>query len=167
MIMHNKINFTFIFFFLIFSAKAQQIDVQTAQKVAECFYAQHQTQKSAAGLQLYSTAPMKNMQKSAGKANYYYIFNDGNSGFVIVSGDQRCTPVLGYSTSGGFDTTDMPENMRSSISEARSRLKETTSVSKPISCHLSIMKPACSFLSMKRKPITTWEAMVKLPFTTF
>ena len=110
--MHNKINFTFIFFFLIFSAKAQQIDVQTAQKVAECFYAQHQTQKSAAGLQLYSTAPMKNMQKSAGKANYYYIFNDGNSGFVIVSGDQRCTPVLGYSTSGGFDTTDMPENMR-------------------------------------------------------
>ena len=108
----KRIAFILLGFTLLFSANAQQIDVQTAQKVAECFYAQHQTQKSAAGLKLYSTAPMKNMQKSAGNANYYYIFNDGNSGFVIVSGDQRCTPVLGYSTSGSFDTTDMPDNLR-------------------------------------------------------
>ena len=108
----KRITFILLGFTLLLSANAQQIDVQTAQKVAECFYAQHQTQKSAAGLKLYSTAPMKNMQKSAGNANYYYIFNDGNSGFVIVSGDQRCTPVLGYSTSGSFDTTDMPDNLR-------------------------------------------------------
>ena len=83
----KRIAFILLGFTLLFSANAQQIDVQTAQKVAECFYSQHQTQKSAIGLQLYSTAPMKNMQKSAGNANYYYIFNDGNSGFVIVSGD--------------------------------------------------------------------------------
>lgn len=43
----------------------------------------------------------------------YYVFNVGtDGGFVIVSGDDRTAPVLGYSTSGSFRTDDMPDNMR-------------------------------------------------------
>ena len=42
----------------------------------------------------------------------YYIVNVGQSGFVIIAGDNRITPVLGYSTESRFETDGMPENVR-------------------------------------------------------
>ena len=45
---------------------------------------------------------------------YYYVFNAGNDGgYVIVSGDDRTEPILGYVDHGTFDPDDIPENMRS------------------------------------------------------
>lgn len=42
-----------------------------------------------------------------------YAFNIEDGGFVIVSGDDRTLPVLGYSMTGSIDADDMPDNMRS------------------------------------------------------
>jgi len=45
---------------------------------------------------------------------YYYVFNAGNNdGYVIVSGDDRVEPILGYVEHGTFDPENIPENMRS------------------------------------------------------
>ena len=45
---------------------------------------------------------------------YYYVFNAGNNGgYVIVSGDDRVEPILGYVEQGSFDPNNIPENMRS------------------------------------------------------
>ena len=45
---------------------------------------------------------------------YYYVFNAGNdNGYIIVSGDDRTEPVLGYVEHGTFDINNIPENMRS------------------------------------------------------
>lgn len=55
------------------------------------------------------------MQTShSGDAAPYYIFNaaDGN-GFVIVSGDDELTEVVGYSKTGHIDTSDMPDALQS------------------------------------------------------
>jgi hypothetical protein len=42
----------------------------------------------------------------------YYVFNaEDNGGFVIVSGDDRTNPILGYSESGALDVTELPENV--------------------------------------------------------
>ena len=44
----------------------------------------------------------------------YYVFNtDGNNGYVIVSGDDRTTQVLGYVDHGNFDYNTLPDNMKS------------------------------------------------------
>ncbi|MBO4608212.1 MAG: Spi family protease inhibitor, partial [Prevotella sp.] len=44
----------------------------------------------------------------------YYIFNGGGKqGFVIVSGDERMLPILGYVEGGEFDEERIPDNMRS------------------------------------------------------
>ena len=44
---------------------------------------------------------------------YYYVFNAGdNGGYVIVSGDDRVEPILGYVDHGSFDPDNIPENMR-------------------------------------------------------
>ncbi|GAB6395596.1 MAG: C10 family peptidase [Bacteroidales bacterium] len=48
--------------------------------------------------------------RSAGA--YYYVFNMGNNGFVVVSGDDRAYPVLGHSLKGTFDIDNLPPNFR-------------------------------------------------------
>jgi len=41
----------------------------------------------------------------------YYIFNNPDGGWVIISADDRTSPVLAYSDNGYFCSTDMPENL--------------------------------------------------------
>jgi hypothetical protein len=46
-------------------------------------------------------------------AEPYYVFNiDDGGGFVIVSGDDRTQPILGYTGHGTFDAARLPGNMR-------------------------------------------------------
>jgi hypothetical protein len=52
-----------------------------------------------------------NQLASSGKEPYY-IYNYGeNDGFVIVSGDDRTKPILGYSDQGAFPTGQLPSNL--------------------------------------------------------
>lgn len=42
----------------------------------------------------------------------FYIFNaENNGGFVIVSGDDRTTEILGYSDKGNIDVSNIPDNL--------------------------------------------------------
>lgn len=47
----------------------------------------------------------------------FYVFNFQDRGFVIVSADDRCTPILGYSARGLFQPELMPVNMMSWLEE--------------------------------------------------
>ena len=60
-------------------------------------------------------APRKaSAQQTNEEDAYYYVFNAGNDGgYVIVSGDDRVEPILGYVDKGSFDPNNIPENMRS------------------------------------------------------
>lgn len=43
----------------------------------------------------------------------FYVFNaDNNGGFVIVSGDDRTTDILGYSKTGNLDMEQLPDNLK-------------------------------------------------------
>lgn len=45
--------------------------------------------------------------------SYYYVFNlEDSQGFVIVSGDDRTEPILGYADNGAFDANNIPSNMK-------------------------------------------------------
>lgn len=45
--------------------------------------------------------------------SYYYVFNlEDSQGFVIVSGDDRTEPILGYADNGTFDANNIPSNMK-------------------------------------------------------
>ena len=60
-------------------------------------------------------APM--VQQATG-GDAYYVFNIGsNDGFVIVSGDDRTEPILGYADSGTFDVQNLPDNLRAFLQE--------------------------------------------------
>ena len=78
----------------------EQQALQVAAKYADIDIKSHPQRMKAAGKQ----------QKAAA----YYAFNIGdNDGFVIVSGDDSLTELVGYSDSGSFDPDNMPDNMRS------------------------------------------------------
>ena len=48
----------------------------------------------------------------------YRVFNRAGGGFVIIAGDDACTPVLAYSFDNNFGTgTDMPGNLREWLDE--------------------------------------------------
>ncbi len=57
--------------------------------------------------------PSRTRFKMAGKADAFYIFNaEHDGGFVIVSGDDRTVPILGYSDKGKISDDNMPDNLR-------------------------------------------------------
>ena len=48
----------------------------------------------------------------------YYVFNlSPDEGYVIVSGDDRLPEVIGYSLSGTYDSSEMPDNKRAWMEE--------------------------------------------------
>ena len=52
-------------------------------------------------------------KKGTSTPDYYHIFNIGHDeGFIIVSGDDRTVPILGYVDKGHFDADKMPDNAR-------------------------------------------------------
>lgn len=57
---------------------------------------------------------LSHTQKSATDATpLYYVFNRGSDqGYVLVSADDRLPEIIGYSQTGSFDPSRIPDNMR-------------------------------------------------------
>ena len=72
--------------------------------------------KHRAGVTLDATPASLHQIKSGNQASTqpYYVFNTvNNQGYVIVSGDDRTTEILGYVDQGNFDYDKLPANMKS------------------------------------------------------
>jgi len=85
------------------------------------------------GITTLESQPRKAPQFSTGAevaAPAYYVFNaSAGEGYVIVSGDDRTAPVLGYADQGTFDADHLPEGLAwllQSYEEQLSRLDKTT-----------------------------------------
>ncbi|MGM9841558.1 MAG: thiol protease/hemagglutinin PrtT [Candidatus Limisoma sp.] len=55
---------------------------------------------------------LKSASKRQAKNAEYYMFNSDKGGFVIISGDDSLTELIGYSDSGAIDEDNMPTNMK-------------------------------------------------------
>ena len=85
---------------------AAPVDPNVAQQVAQNFI-------SSTGDSICAQQPTKLPRKLKRVAKHadnlsYYIFNNEDGGFVIVSGDDCATPILGYSDEGSIDLDNMP-----------------------------------------------------------
>ena len=77
------------------TAMAQQVTFTDAQKAAANFLNGQQ-----------KAMPACAYMEQDGNNTLYYIFNADNR-FVVISGDQRCVPVLAYSDQTAFDADDI------------------------------------------------------------
>ena len=86
-------------------AQAGPVNRSQAKYVGQQFVqANFQESRQSAELTLVYAAP-----STRGEASYY-IFNVGNDGFVIVSGDDNFRPIIGYSQEGGYDMSNPISN---------------------------------------------------------
>lgn len=96
-------------------ATAAPIDEAAARKSAKSFMATHKMRQTGEPV-LATRGTQSHAAKSKGTTTAtpsYYVFNNGdNGGFVIVSGDDRTASILGYSTTGHFDSATIPDNMK-------------------------------------------------------
>lgn len=98
-------------------AWAERVSVNTAQQVAANVAAglSPSNLRSSSDLTLVYAAPAQQQSglRAAGNESDYYIFNVGTGdGFIIVAGEDRVRPVLGYSAEGEVDMEKMPGNMK-------------------------------------------------------
>jgi hypothetical protein len=101
--MKNRILLTLLFITILHGLlNAGEININDARKVAlNIVMAKTDFQNGSLKSNL-SIASEFTVQK--GSLNVYYIFNLTSGGWVIISADDRVTPILAYSYTGSFDT---------------------------------------------------------------
>jgi hypothetical protein len=88
---------------------AQQVKESSAKEKAIAFLTQNNSSNGSHANKIQRKVPVLTI---ALRQDEYYIFNDNaNGGFVIVSGDERTQPILGYSDVGNIEENNIPANM--------------------------------------------------------
>lgn len=104
--------FAFVLLVGALVCRAEQLTENDAILVAQKFVKSEVVTKKT---RAFSKPALKLAYIAKGKTSKatYFAFNRGsNGGYVLVAGDDRAVPVLGYSDSGKFDYSVIPENMK-------------------------------------------------------
>ena len=111
---------------MAFVASAGHVTQNQAKSEALAFIQQKQGTSKA----LKFAAAANRLQSASADNAYYYVFNVAdNGGFVIVSGDDRTNPILGFSDEGNFDANKIPANMKSWLKGYEEQIKALDSMS--------------------------------------
>lgn len=110
----RKIAVTF-FILVTYFCQANPIDVAKARQVAMDFFENRIQSNSISRSRVISVPQLELAYTHYGEAGNasYYVFNQSqNQGFVIVSADDRSTPILGYAGKGSFDMNKLPNGLK-------------------------------------------------------
>ena len=97
------------------SANAKELSVEQAEAAARQFIGSNPSQHRAAA--------KVEWQLAAQAQDAYYVFNTGNTGFVVACADSDFTPVLGYSENGSFDPANVPPALTYMLGEYEREMK--------------------------------------------
>ena len=107
----KKISTLFLLFLIgITSLFCSPIDTNLSKRIATHFYASRVRGESSAIARLAYTIKAKSIH-FRDSVTCFRIYNVSN-GFVIVSANDCLTPVIGYSTEGNFDASNIPVQMK-------------------------------------------------------
>ncbi len=97
---------------------------EEAMQYARQFLNEHRLPGHRANLRLAPRATAVQTEQAL-RTNAYYVFNCGESqGYVIVSADDRTMPILGYTDSGTFDYSRIPDNMRHWLDDYAEQIRQ-------------------------------------------
>ena len=141
----RKLSLSILAFLFVFTAlNARPRDKQEALEIANRFFAKT-TQSS--GLQKASSTEKsirllysKTTKNSSGEALLYVFSKNEDTGFVIVSGDDRAREVLGYSDTNSFDPQNIPDNMKDWLSFYEAEIQQLKSSNQSTSGSAFIQK---------------------------
>ncbi len=121
----NKKYKLLILAFSAISAYAGPVSVEDAQETAIRFLERSMPEnRQAKAKSLHADAlELAYTAISAEGLNSFYVFNKSEEeGFIIVSGDDRTTPILGYAESGSFDYANLPGNFKYWLERCRNTI---------------------------------------------
>lgn len=95
---------------MIIPAHGQQVSQEDARNRASQFMKDHGIGTQAAA----TPADVARVSRGSSRSGpAYYVYNNNeNNGFVVVSGDERTVPILGYSDKRAFESANVPEGLR-------------------------------------------------------
>ena len=96
-----------------FLLSAKPVDPTTARKVAQTFLKVSTLQPRHQSQSVQELLPDQQ----------YYVYQNPEGGYVIVSADDVAHPILGYSERGWLDMNNLPENLRWWLSEYDSQIR--------------------------------------------
>lgn len=98
------LNLFFIFCCTQYCLSSHIVSIEEAQQIANSILGNTQI------AHLPSKTKLRALEQSS---QPFYIFNSSNeSGYVIVSGDNRTQPILGYSQTTSFDVNNIPPGLK-------------------------------------------------------
>lgn len=108
---------------------SKPVDAITAKNVGQSFLSSLnmlQIRRSEVNLKLVytSTSTSSSSYASSVPTNYYYVFNNSEQGFIIISADDNVIPILGYSTEGTFDPNNIPSSVQKWFEGYKSQIRE-------------------------------------------
>ena len=111
-------------FCLAVVATAEPVSKEAALYTAQSFMLEKGKTVEASPIPYQGGTNRKKASTAEESPSYYYVFNaGGGDGYVIVSGDDRTEPILGYVEHGTFDPENIPENMRSWLQSYADQIK--------------------------------------------
>lgn len=130
--MNNRFLLSLLFIALSLSVWAERVPEGTVRQVAQQVLSTFSPLRSQVSPVLAYQAPSK-LRADEG-ADYYIYVPEQGTGFVIVSGDNRSYPVLGYSPSDQFSADHMPIQMIEWLDGYQKELElaKSTSVPEPV-----------------------------------
>lgn len=111
----KKLLLLFLVLLCSLTAWTAQRSPEEALSIARSFFMQSSgaVTRNAGDIQLVTVSNdlLKSVSTRSVEGTAFYIYNYEQSAYVIVSGDDRMKPVLGYSDNGSFITENLPVNI--------------------------------------------------------
>lgn len=103
----------------VMTANAAPVSRQQAQNIAAQF-AQNATMRMTSA----TTLTLAHEAKGEAGLTDYYVFNRaGETGWVVVSGDDRAVPVIAYGDRGAWDNNDLPQSVEWWMQQYRQQMQ--------------------------------------------
>lgn len=110
-------------------SKAKERELDQAMKIAEDFLEKSITRSSDIELRMVWSGSVAETKSSGNNPAFYVFDNVSGPGYVMVSGDDKVIPVLGYSYENNFDADNMPPNLVSWMLELERQIRFVASSS--------------------------------------
>lgn len=113
---------------LVGSAYGKPIDENTAKIIGQSFFEttlskSFRTQSNSLELVYKAESKSNNPLADIIPITFFYVFNVGTTGFVIIAGDDNVTPILGYSDENNFDPDHLPQNVAKWLEGYKSEIR--------------------------------------------
>ena len=125
----KKFTLFFAFFAFLFTVNASNVELEKAAAVAQFLVEQKFDANQIRGEELELVFTAQNPLSTEVPVSYY-VFNVGETGFIIVAGNNVARPILGYSTQGKYDPDNLPPNFQAWMEDIANAI--TQSVAKGI-----------------------------------